>query len=218
MEPTELESVQEKNNRMKRLSQMDVWAMSFGSMVGWGVFSMPGTTFLPVAGPFGTFIALLIGMAIMLIIGRNLNYLMGRGSMTGGIYSYTKEAFGRDHAFLSSWFLCLSYLTIVFLNGTALFIVIRILLDNTFRGHIHYTVAGNDIYISEVVLSAALLIIIGVLISIIAYSRYINRNGESYGFFINKKPDNKNFRWYYYNCYCLYASGDKEWSNYRFWK
>ena len=163
MEPTELESVQEKNNRMKRLSQMDVWAMSFGSMVGWGVFSMPGTTFLPVAGPFGTFIALLIGMAIMLIIGRNLNYLMGRGSMTGGIYSYTKEAFGRDHAFLSSWFLCLSYLTIVFLNGTALFIVIRILLDNTFRGHIHYTVAGNDIYISEVVLSAALLIIIGVL-------------------------------------------------------
>ena len=34
---------------------------------------------------------------------------------------------------------------------------------------------------------------IGVLIFIISYSRYINRNGESYGFFINKKPDNKNF-------------------------
>ena len=25
---------------------------------------------------------------------------MGRSSVTGGIYAYTKEAFGRDHAFL----------------------------------------------------------------------------------------------------------------------
>ena len=33
------------------LSPIDVWAMAFGCMVGWGVFAMPGTTFLPVAGP-----------------------------------------------------------------------------------------------------------------------------------------------------------------------
>ena len=35
------------------LSVIDVWAMAFGCMVGWGVFAMPGTTFLPVAGPLG---------------------------------------------------------------------------------------------------------------------------------------------------------------------
>ena len=33
------------------LSPVDVWGMAFGCMVGWGVFAMPGTTFLPVAGP-----------------------------------------------------------------------------------------------------------------------------------------------------------------------
>ena len=27
------------------LSPVDVWAMSFGCMVGWGAFVMPGTTF-----------------------------------------------------------------------------------------------------------------------------------------------------------------------------
>ncbi len=88
---------------------------------------MLGTTFLPVAGPLGTIISMLIGMAIMLVIGNNISYLMGRYSITGGIYTYTKEAFGRDHAFISSWFLCLSYLTIVFLNGTALFFIVRTL-------------------------------------------------------------------------------------------
>ena len=147
----------------KYLSQVDVFAMAFGCMVGWGVFAMPGNTFLPVAGPAGTLIAMIIGMAIMLIIGNNLAYLMKRSSITGGIYSYTKEAFGRDHAFLGSWFLCLSYLTIVFLNGTALFYIIRILSGPAVMKGMHYSVAGNNIYLNEVIVSALVLGIIGVL-------------------------------------------------------
>ena len=102
----------DQENRVKPLdrylSPLDVWGMAFGCMVGWGVFAMPGTTFLPVAGPAGTALAMLISMVIMLVIAENFSYLMSRSSMTGGVYSYTKEAFGRDHAFLSSWFLCLS--------------------------------------------------------------------------------------------------------------
>ncbi len=86
------------------LSPLDVWAMAFGCMVGWGVFAMSGTTFLPVVGPAGTVISMLIGMVIMLIIGSNFSFLMSRSAMTGGVYSYTKEAFGRDHAFLSCCF------------------------------------------------------------------------------------------------------------------
>ena len=58
------------------LSPLDVWAISLGCMVGWGVFAMPGTTFLPVAGPLGTVIAMFIGMIIMLVIAGNLTYLM----------------------------------------------------------------------------------------------------------------------------------------------
>ena len=87
------------------LSRTDVWAMAFGCMVGWGAFVMPGTTFLPVAGPAGLLAALAIGTAIMLIIGANFSFLMARIPGTGGVYSYTKNAFGRDHAFLCSWFL-----------------------------------------------------------------------------------------------------------------
>ena len=139
------------------LAPLDVWGMAFGCMVGWGVFAMPGTTFLPIAGPAGTLIAMVISMVIMLIIAWNFVYLMERRPMTGGIYSYTKEAFGRDHAFLSSWFLCLSYLTIVFLNGTALFMIVRILFSDAVQSGIHYQVAGYPIYLGEVIASVLVL-------------------------------------------------------------
>ena len=145
------------------LSRIDVWALAFGCMVGWGVFAMPGTTFLPVAGPAGTVLAMLIGMAIMLVIAGNFSYLMGRSALTGGVYSYTKEAFGRDHAFLSSWFLCLSYLTIVFLNGTALFFIVRTLFEDSAHSGISYVVAGNTIYLGETLISVAVLAAVGAL-------------------------------------------------------
>ena len=145
------------------LKPWDVWAIAFGCMVGWGVFAMPGTTFLPVAGPAGTLISMLLGMAFMLVIGWNFSYLMGRSPMTGGVYSYTKEAFGRDHAFLCSWFLCLSYLTIVFLNGTALFIIVRTLFADVAQSGFHYSVAGNTIYLGETLISVLVLAAVGIL-------------------------------------------------------
>ena len=145
------------------LAPVDVWGISFGCMVGWGVFAMPGLTFLPVAGPAGTLISMLLGMAFMLIIGGNFSYLMGRSAVTGGIYSYAKEAFGRDHAFLCSWFLCLSYLTIVFLNGTALFIIVRTLFADVAQSGFHYSVAGNTIYLGETLVSVLVLASVGIL-------------------------------------------------------
>ena len=135
------------------LSSVDVWAMAFGCMVGWGAFVMPGTTFLPIAGPCGTLLSMGIGLVVMLLIACSFSYLMIRSPGTGGVYSYTKEAFGRDHAFLCSWFLCLSYLTIVFLNGTALFLVIRTMLGPAAQEGIYYTVGGNAVYLREVALS-----------------------------------------------------------------
>ncbi|MBR2671825.1 MAG: amino acid permease [Oscillospiraceae bacterium] len=156
-----------RNDQVKMLdrylSPLDVWSMAFGCMVGWGVMVMPGTTFLPVAGPAGTLISLVIGLAVMLTVAHCVSYLMVRSPSTGGIYSYTKEAFGRDHAFLCSWFLSLSYLTVVFLNGTAVFLVVRTMLGNAAHGSWHYVVGGNTVYFREVACSVVALAGIGVL-------------------------------------------------------
>lgn len=60
----------------KTLTPLDVWAVAFGCIVGWGSFVMLGSTFLPPAGAGGTVLALPAGTLLMLIIGRNYSFLM----------------------------------------------------------------------------------------------------------------------------------------------
>ena len=61
--PQKVKNKMENQKSLDRyLSRLNVWAIAFGCMVGWGAFAMPGTTFLPVAGPAGSLISL--GLAI----------------------------------------------------------------------------------------------------------------------------------------------------------
>ena len=76
----------------KYLGILSAWALSFGCSVGWGAFVMPGTTFLPLAGPVGTVLGLSLGGLVMLILALNFHYLMNRYPDCGGIYTYTKKA------------------------------------------------------------------------------------------------------------------------------
>ena len=58
------------------MSPLGALALSFGCSVGWGAFVMPGTTFLPKAGPLGTLLGLVIGALVMVVVGINYHYLM----------------------------------------------------------------------------------------------------------------------------------------------
>ncbi|MBQ9522163.1 MAG: amino acid permease [Oscillospiraceae bacterium] len=135
--------------------------MSFGCAVGWGAFVMPGTTFLPIAGPLGTALGMLIGGLIMLIIGVNYHYMMKRYPDAGGTFTYTKKTFGYDHGFLSAWFLVLVYIAIMWANATALPLVFRNLFGGMFQVGFHYQIAGFDVYFGEVMLSLAALEVFG---------------------------------------------------------
>ena len=159
-----VQPVVERRKMARYLYPIDVWAIAFGCSVGWGVFVMPGTTFLPIAGPAGTVEALILSTILILVIGFNYGWLMKNRPRKGGVYSFTKEAFGRDHAFLCSWFLSLSYLTIVFLNATALFIISRVVLaDNKVIGASR-VVFGHSIYPGEIALSVLVLAAVSILL------------------------------------------------------
>lgn len=140
---------------------MGVWALAFGCSVGWGAFVMPGTTFLPIAGPLGTALGIIIGAAVMFIIGANYHYMMNRYPDAGGTYSYAKKAFGYDHGFLSAWFLVLTYISIIWANASALTLIAKHLFGNAFRFGFHYMIFGYDVYLGEVLLSAAALVVFG---------------------------------------------------------
>ena len=145
------------------LSPVSVWALSFGCAVGWGAFVMPGTTFLPIAGPLGTALGIGIGAAVMLVIGMNYHFMMNRFPDAGGTFTYTKNAFGYDHGFLSAWFLLLTYIAIVWANATALALIGRNLLGSLFQFGFHYQIAGYDIYLGEALLSIAALVLFGLI-------------------------------------------------------
>ena len=50
------------------LSPLAVIALSFGYAVGWGAFVLPGTMFLPNAGPAGTIVGFLIGTVAIIVL------------------------------------------------------------------------------------------------------------------------------------------------------
>ena len=153
-----------RNRGLSRyLSPMGVWALAFGCSVGWGAFVMPGTTFLPIAGPLGTALGIIIGAAVMFIIGANYHYMMNRHPDAGGTYTYAKKTFGFDHGFLSAWFLVLTYISIIWANATALSLIARNLLGDTFKFGFHYTIFGYEVYLGEILLAATALIVFGLV-------------------------------------------------------
>ena len=143
------------------LSPLAVWALSFGCAVGWGSLVMPGTTFLPVAGPLGTALGMLLGALVMLVIGACYHYLMQRHPDAGGAYSYAKRLCSFDHGFLCAWFLILSYVAIIWANATALALIGRNFLGGIFKAGFRYTLAGYDVYAGEVALCVGVLAVVG---------------------------------------------------------
>lgn len=144
---------QNRHKLKKHLSPINVWALALGCIIGWGAFVMPGDKFLPSAGPLGTLIALAVAAAIMSVLAINYNYMINIYPEAGGDFTFAKHSFGSRHAFVCSWFLALSYLTIVPLNATALALLGRNLLGSVFQFGYLYTIAGYEIYLGELLLA-----------------------------------------------------------------
>ncbi len=141
------------------LSPLAVWALALGSAVGWGSFVMPGNTFLPLAGPMGTAIGLVLGAVIMLVVGVNYHYLMNRYPGSGGTFSYASRCFGYDQGFLAAWFLLLTYVAIIWANATALPLIGRSLLGSTFQFGPSYEIAGYRVFFGEVIVVSGILLL-----------------------------------------------------------
>ncbi|MBQ3334697.1 MAG: amino acid permease [Eubacteriaceae bacterium] len=148
---------------MKAFYPLRIWALAFGCVIGWGSFVMPGTTFLPDAGPLGTVIGVVIAAAFMLIVCVNYGYLGRRIPGEGGTYVYTKSLLGIDHAFFAIWALALAYISLLWANATAFVLIGRYLLGDVFQWGFHYTVAGYDVYFGEVLFTIGILVVFGLI-------------------------------------------------------
>ena len=135
------------------LAPIAVLALSFGYAVGWGSFVMPGTVFLPGAGPAGTVIGILLGSVAMAVFAFNYHRMLQRVAGPGGAFAFATETFGADHGFLLAWFLWLTYVAILWANATAIVLWARFLFGDALQFGFHYSLAGFDVYLGEVVAS-----------------------------------------------------------------
>ena len=150
-------------NLSRYLTPLGVWALIFGCCIGWGAFVMPGTTFLPLAGPVGTILAITISAAIMLIIAANYHYMLNQDTNSGGAFDYTKKIFGFDHAFLCAWFLWIAYIALLWANATAFVLIARNVLGKIFQFGFHYTFFNYDIYFGEIIFTLFIFAVFGFL-------------------------------------------------------
>ena len=137
------------------LSPAAAWALAVGTSVGWGSLVVTSNTYLAQAGPLGSILGLLIGMALMLVICRNFSFMASRYPRSGGIYDYTKEVFGYDRAFLVFWFLGLTYISIFWANATSLPLFARFFIGDTFKVGYLFSVFGYEVYLGEALLTLA---------------------------------------------------------------
>lgn len=146
----------------KTLKPHWVWAIAFGSAIGWGAFVLP-VDWMSMAGPLGVIIGFLIGAVLMIIIGVSYGYLVEKLPVSGGEFAYAYYGLGRYHAFLCGWFLTLGYMSIVALNASALALLGKFVLPSIVEQGFMYNIAGWEVYLGEVVIACIALVIFAFL-------------------------------------------------------
>lgn len=145
---------------------LTIWGISFGGIVGWSSFVMPGTMFLPISGTLGTTLALLIGGITFTMIAANFHNMMnrkGNTGNTGGVFAYTKEIFGYDYSLICVWSMLIAYVAIMCTNSSAFTLIARYLLGPVFQWGFHYTIAGYDVWLGEIVVTVLIIVSNGLL-------------------------------------------------------
>lgn len=147
----------------KAMRPIDVWGLALGAIIGWGCFVLPGTAFLPKAGPLGTAVGMLIGALLIVVIALSYGYLIRRFPVSGGEFIYTKETIGKRNAFVCGWGMILAYWSLIPLNATALALISRYLFPGIIQQGLLYQIAGWDVYAGEVILASAFIILMGII-------------------------------------------------------
>ena len=155
----------EENSLRKELNPINVWAIAFGCIIGWGSFINPGKKFLATSGVAGTAIAMVLGALVMVIIAFSYAYMVPKYPKAGGEFTFAKMCFGKNMAFLCGWFLVAAYLSNVPMNSTAIGLIVDG-IDGTkdiLKFGFHYSIAGFDVWMGEMIFAMLILVIFGVL-------------------------------------------------------
>lgn len=144
----------------RSLRPLQVGSLALGCIIGFGCFVLPGD-FLKMAGPGGAALGVALGGFAMVVIAQCYGLMVKTLPVAGGEFAYAYDAGGRYHAYICGWLLTLGYVSIVPLNASALAVLGKFLAPSVFEWGYLYTVAGFEVYVGELVLASAAIILCG---------------------------------------------------------
>ena len=147
----------------KNMSPLHVWALALGCILGWGCFVLPGTEFLPNAGPIASFIGFFIGAVMLVFVALSYGKMIANYPVAGGAFVYAYTGFGPTAAFICGWALVLGYVSIIALNGTALVFITRFLFPGVLEVGRLYAILGWPVYAGELAFVSIILFSFGYL-------------------------------------------------------
>ncbi|MGA8941288.1 MAG: APC family permease [Thermoactinomyces sp.] len=130
----------------KVLSRIDVLALAFGAMIGWGWVVLTGE-WIGQAGLMGAVLAFIGGGIMVLFVGMVYSELTAAMPQTGGVSVFLHRALGYRWSFVASWAIALGYISVVAFEAVALPTVIEYIFPGYQAGFL-WQVAEWDVYLS----------------------------------------------------------------------
>ncbi len=151
-------------NLKSDLSPVNVWALSFACITGGGAFVVPGLIMLPKAGAVLTLTAFLVGMTAIASIALNDDYMTVHYPVNEGEFTSLEKTFGRDHAFLCTWFLAAAQIAAIALDGIFISYLFRACFSGSLvKLEISYDIGSYEVGLSETITGIAVIMVTGAL-------------------------------------------------------
>ncbi len=149
----------------KTMNKLDIFAIAFGAMIGWGWVVLAGN-WIQGAGTFGAMIAFVFGGVMVLFVGLAYSELTCAMPENGGVQMFCNRGIGKGAAFAATWGIILSYISVVAFEGIAFSNVLNYIWPDVMQQGYLYEVAGSKVYLPWVISA-----VLGTLA--VAYINYI---------------------------------------------
>ena len=106
---------------------------------------------------------MVLGALVMVIIAFSYAYMVPKYPKAGGEFAFAKACYGKLPAYVCGWFLVAAYLTNVPMNSTAIGLIVDGIFGPVLKWGFHYSVAGFEVWLGEIIAASAILVLFGIL-------------------------------------------------------
>ncbi len=143
---------------LKVLGNRDALALGFGAMIGFGWVVLTGD-WISSAGTFGAVLAMVVGGAIMAVVGLTYAELTAAMPKAGGEHNFLLRGMGPRWSFIGSWAITGGYVTIVAFEAVALPRTVEYLAPNLSQIPL-WNIAGDEVHLTWALVGAVAAVVI----------------------------------------------------------